>query len=98
MNGNSYARIPGHIELALSRLRGHVERVSRRAHQHGRSVVNNRLESLSCRLSAARNGHRAQLAGSLPSGPKADERTERKGEINAIGGPSAGGLKDELPA
>jgi hypothetical protein len=92
-----------HAELAqvAATLAGHLqemERVGRRAHQGGGPELVHPAQARRRVLAAARDGQGPDGAGTLETGPEADEETEGEGEEDAIGRAQAGPRQHEAPA
>src|SRR5207247_9719273 len=96
MHADSDRRLLHQVDAGFSRLRGHVDRVSRRANQNRCPAVDNCSYALRCRLASARDGQSTELPRPFPPCPKTDERNERKREVDTIARKDSGGLKDRL--
>src|SRR5438093_94598 len=86
-----------HSHGAVARHLDQVQRVGRRAHEHGRAE---RLHGVKPRrriLAAPGNRERPECARALEPRPEADEESEREREEDAIAGGHTHPVEDGLP-
>src|SRR3989442_1228886 len=97
VNGDPHASLGG-ILAALARHLDQVERVGRRAHEHGRTERLHPGEPRRGVLAAAGDRERPEGARALEARPEADEEPEREREEHAIRRLDARPAQDEPPA
>src|SRR5438094_45967 len=97
VNGDPHASLGG-ILATLARHLDQVERVGRRAHEHGRTERLHPGEPRRGVLAAAGDRERPEGARALEARPEADEEPEREREEHAIRRLDARPAQDEPPA